>query len=308
MDYDWLFVYDELYYYGPDGRLRRSIKHAGHRQNTLLLTVEPPNIKSYSRAYIRQFGWVLTSQPAWALPHSHRIYSQPALLWFYGAANGLRYNAMRAAYPDAKTKMVSTVCSSKKQWHTLHYRRYHFTQSLKRQLPELEVFGHGVRPMHDKSEALDDYKYHVAVENYIGPHHWTEKLADAFLAACLPFYAGCPNAAEYFPPESFIPIDIRNPHITAKIIRKAIEDNEYEKRLPHILRARQLVLEQYNVFAVLSREIQARHSTAAKPTTPPLLRSRKHLRRRPDIAIIDAWDKLRLRLRTLICSALDRDA
>ena len=80
-----------------------------------------------------------------------------------------------------------------------------------------------------KADALDPYRYHLAVENYIGPHYWTEKLADAFLGYTLPFYCGAPNAADYFPEESFIPIDINNFDGALETIRRAIADKEYEK-------------------------------------------------------------------------------
>lgn len=296
-DFDWIFVYDEVKYRDADNRIRTSLIHHCNPKNSILLTVEPPNIKSYGRAYTKQFGWVLTSQPPWALPHNGRIYSQPALLWFYGAHNGITLNTMKSSYPDHKTGLISTVCSYKKQWHTLHRKRFHFIRKVKEELPELDVFGRGIRPIHDKSEALDEYRYHIAIENYFGPHHWTEKLADAFLGACLPFYAGCPNAADYFPADSFIPIDIRDPAGAVNIISNAIRENAYEKRLPSILEARRRVLEQYNLFAVLSREIEARHSNEPRPTTPQVLLSRVQLRKRLDIAIMDLYDKTRLRLR-----------
>jgi hypothetical protein len=301
-DYDWLFVYDELS--NDNGKMKSVACHC-NKQNTILLTVEPPNIKSYGRAYTKQFGWVLTSQPQWALHHPGRIYSQPALLWFYGLNSGVCYDTMKSKIPSNKTKIISTVCSSKKQWHTLHHKRFYFTQKMKSSLPELEVFGHGVKTVFDKSQALDDYKYHIAVENYIGKHHWTKKLADAFLGATLPFYAGCPNAADYFPAESFIPIDIYNPKKAAAIIRKAIEDNEYEKRLPYILEARRLVLEEYNLFAVLSNEIQARHQVLHKPDNPAMMLSRRMLRKRLDIALVDLYDKIRLKIIS-ICNLIYR--
>ena len=295
-DFDWIFVYDELPAQSAivtDGVLT----HTCNPKNTILLTVEPPNIKAYGRAYTEQFGWVLTSQPASTLPHPGRIYSQPALVWFYGLDNKLKYNDMHV--PNSKTQLISTVCSSKQQRHTLHHRRFNFVQSLRQNLPELEVFGRGVKPVKDKSEALDDFKYHIAVENYIGLHHWTEKLADAFLGACLPFYAGAPNAADYFPPESFIPIDIRDPAGAATIIQQAIAENAYEKRLPYILEARRLVMEKYNMFAVISREVETRHCSE-KPTKPQKLRSRLRLRRRPDVALMDVYDKTRMRIRSFL--------
>ena len=43
------------------------------------------------------------------------------------------------------------------------------------ELPELDIFGHGVNPMNDKAEALDPYRFHIAVENHVYDHHLTEK-------------------------------------------------------------------------------------------------------------------------------------
>ncbi len=297
-DYDWLVVYDE---FPPLNNERRSIRTeelSCPSQNTLLITVEPSNIKSYGRSYTRQFGWILTSQPEWALPHPGRIYSQPALLWFYYANHRHSYNEMAANPPLDKTQTIATVCSNKQQRHTVHNQRYEFTHALKRQIPELEIFGRGIQPIEDKSEALDSYKYHIAIENFIGEHHWTEKLADPFLGACLPFYYGCPNATDYFPPESFIPIDINNVDEAAEIIRQAIANNEYEKRLPHILEARRRVMEEYNLFAVLAREVEERNVPKNTPEErQQTILSRRALRKRPAVLVADLFDKALLRIR-----------
>jgi hypothetical protein len=104
-------------------------------------------------------------------------------------------------------------------------------------------------------------------------------LADPFLGFALPFYAGCPNASEYFPAGSFVPIDPRDFEGALAIIRSVIENDEYEKRLPAILEARQLILEEYNLFAVLSREIERLHQTGEIKSAQILCRKafwRKH--------------------------------
>ncbi len=259
-DYDWLVVYDDLPPVAGERFSQRQERLPGSRHNSLLITSEPSSIKSYGSAYVSQFGHVLTSQEPWALKHPQRIYAQPAMQWFYGVADDhLRdYDSLLAHVPTDKTGVISTVCSNKKQRHTLHQRRYGFTQELKALLPELEIFGRGVQAIDDKAEALDSYQYHITIENQIAPHHWTEKLADAFLGATLPFYHGCPNAADYFPEESFIPIDVFDTSGSYEIIARAIRDGEYQRRLPHILEARRRVLTEYNIFAVLAREIAAR--------------------------------------------------
>lgn len=261
-EYDWLVVYDDLPpLQGERFSLRKEILKCP-QQNTILVTTEPYSIKTYGSTYASQFGWVLTSQEDWALPHPNRIYSQPALHWYYGLGRDhqISYDSLASMSPN-KSKTISTVCSSKKQKNTLHNQRYRFTQKLKEQIPELEIFGHGVRKMDDKALSLDAYRYHIAIENYIGEHHWTEKLSDSFLGFTLPFYCGCTNVEDYFPKESFIYIDIFNVDKSAKIIKDAIQNNEYETRLPFIIEARRRVLEEYNLFAVLAKEINLRHST-----------------------------------------------
>lgn len=256
--YDWLVVYEDVPPEGGGDKYQAFEQLACPQEQTLLVTTEPSSIKCYGKAYTSQFGHVLTSQEPWALPHPNRIYSQPALRWFYGVGrNHVRtLDEMIAHPPIDKTRLISAASSSKRQRHTLHNKRYRFVTALKKRMPELDVYGHGIRAMDDKAESLDPYRYHIAIENHIGLHHWTEKLSDAFLGLTLPFYCGAPNAAEYFPPESFIPIDIDDHEGSHRLISDSVRSHEYERRLPAIQEARSLVLHQYNLMAVLSRHIE----------------------------------------------------
>lgn len=293
-DYDWLVVYNDL----PDiSGLEEKLPCP--RRHTILTTTEPSTIKAYGNDFTAQFGYVLTSQAAWALPHPNRIFSQPALHWFYGLGKKrmLGYDEMYHNPPLEKTKVLSTVCSNKQQKHTLNYRRYKFTWALKEKIPQMDVYGLGVHPIDDKAEALSAYRYHLAIENFIGEHHWTEKLSDAFLGATLPFYVGCPNAGDYFPEESFIPVDLGDVDGSSEIILRAISDNEYERRLPHILEARRLVFEKYNIFSVLAREIEQRHYGTEGGASGGIIYSRRMLRKKhPWVAFRHVWEKARLRI------------
>lgn len=261
-DYDWLVVYNDI---PPSGDERFPMNKellACPASNTLLITNEPSNIKTYGNKFTRQFGHVLTSQETWALPHHDRIYSQPALKWFYGASSsGFRSWRKMHDHMPQKTRSISTVCATKKHMTTVHKRRNRFTDRLKAKLPEMDIYGRGIRPMDDKAEAIDDYFYHLAVENYIGKHHWTEKLSDCFLGLALPIYAGCTNITDYFPEESLVPINIFQEQEAIEKIMKVVHDNEYSARLPAILEARRRVLEEYNFFAVISGIIEKRHQT-----------------------------------------------
>ena len=86
-----------------------------------------------------------------------------------------------------KTRTISTVCSIRQGRLTLHYKRYNFTNKLKDRIPELDIYGHGVKTMNDKAEALDAYQYNIVIEDHVYRHHLTEKLPDAFLGYTLPF-------------------------------------------------------------------------------------------------------------------------
>src|SRR5512135_2723707 len=279
-EYDWLVVYNEIPATGG-GRGAGFEELACPAAHTMLTTTEPSSIKTYGRAYTDQFGCVLTSQAAWALPHPDRIFSQPALHWFYGGGETKEtpFDEMLAHPPTNKTRQLSMVYSGKQQWHTLHRKRHRFMLRMIEAFPDIGLYGRGAAPLDDKAEALDAYRYHIAIENFIGEHHWTEKLADAFLGLTLPFYCGCPNAADYFPPESFIPIDIDRPDEAVRIIRRAIENQEYEKRLPAIQEARRRVMYEYNFFAVVAREIRKRHDPAVQPAGDRTIYSRHALRR-----------------------------
>jgi hypothetical protein len=293
--YDWLVVYDDLPPV-PVGKFKHWIEPlACPRENTLLITTEPSSIKIYGRGFLRQFGHVLTSQEPWAIQHPGAIYRQAGLIRFYeGEHDHILQNP-----PLNKTASFSTVCSSKRQRHTLHNARFQFTQRLKAALPELEIFGHGVRPIARKNDALDSYRYHLAIENHIAPHHWTEKLADAFIGHCLCFYHGAPNAADYFPPDSFIPINIHHFEESLARIQSAITNNEYEKRLPAIREARRLALTRWSTFPQLAEIIQSIPATAAAPGSAPSAIFSRHGWRasHPAHALGYVCEKLAARLR-----------
>lgn len=288
-EYDWFVAYDDL---PPESaaaqqsklRMRTEIL-ACPWEHTLLITAEPSTIKVYSHDFLAQFGRILTSQEHWAISHPNVIFTQPALRWFYGVpfdpqrGRILGFDELCANIPLEKQHCLSTVTSSKRMSYTTHRLRYDFVQRLSCTMPEFDLFGRDIRPINDKAEALDSYRYHLAIENFIGMHHWTEKLADAFLGCTLPIYYGATNASDYFPPESFIAVDIADFDGTVDIIRRVMSNNEYERRLPHILEARRRVLYEYNIFSVINREISRQHNPAHAVQERGVILSRHAIRR-----------------------------
>ena len=262
--YDWLVVYDDL---PPKKRERLPVnveQLVCPPENTVLLTYEPASVKFYGQDYVDQFALVLTSHEEDALQHRNRHACPPVGVWYYGGLAAMRAHPT----PPKKSKNLSCFHSPKRQKHTLHRARHNFMKELIAELgADIDVYGKNFQPVQHKQAGMDDYRYHLAVENHIGAHHWTEKLSDCFLAYNLPFYVGCTRYMDYFPPESVIPLDIRQPQAALKIIREAMANNEYEKRLPAIIEARRRVIERYNLGNVLSAAILAERER--RDATPP---------------------------------------
>lgn len=291
-NYDWLVVYDDLPRDKPEERL------ACPKSNTHLLTGEPSSITDYGKHFLAQFGHVLTSQEPWALKHPNIIRRQPGLLWFYGGADERgTYDHLVSTPPPVETKLISTVCSTKAMRHTLHSLRLEFTKRLKQDLPELDVFGYGMGHLENKADAISPYRYHLVIENHSCPHHWTEKLADAYLGYSLPIYFGCTNVADYFPPDSFIQIDIRDYSAARATIEQTLLNDDYPRRLPAVIEARRRVLHDYATFPQLARLITARHlakSDSAPVESGIILRGRHAARARaPFSGLLDLFEKAR---------------
>lgn len=287
-EYDWVVVYDEM----PTedaGTFRNGAEvlrcPAGH---TILLTVEPISIKDYGIAYPRQFGCVLTNQPLSLFPGCHAVLGEGYYKWFYGKG---WQEVVAQQEPPEKTELLSVVCSSKQQKHTEHHRRFELIRELSQRFPELAWYGHGVRKIDHKYDALDPFRYHIAIENHIAPHHWTEKIIDALLAWCLPFYVGDPELESVLPPDSFIRIPLDDSAEAERIIRSAIQNGEREKRLPAIREARELLLTRYNTWAQIAKVIES--GDVGEPKNSGRLISRHALRRNPLVAIRDGWRRFR---------------
>jgi hypothetical protein len=271
-NYDWLVVIDDVSRKSsaPPERLACADQH------TLLVTTEPPTITHYGRAFTGQFAHVLTSQDEQSLPHPNRIHSHTGNLWF----NGHDFDEIQKINFNKKTADISTVCSSKRQKHTIHNARYEFTQRLKQQLPLLEIFGHGVRSIEHKYEALDNYRFHLAIENHVATHHWTEKLADPFLSGAIPIYYGCPNVSDYFPDDSYLAIDINKPDEALNAIKELISDpDNHTRRLGALREAQRLILHDYNLMAMLANLISNQFKATQAISGRPLY-GRKQMRAR----------------------------
>ncbi|MGA0899774.1 MAG: glycosyltransferase family 10 domain-containing protein [Luteolibacter sp.] len=276
--YDWLVVVDDISRKlgAPTENLKCADSH------TLLVTTEPPTITCFGQAFCSQFHQVLTSQSEEALPHPRRIYSHTGNFWF----NGHRFSEFDEQALPSKSKTLSTVCSSKQQKYTIHNDRYQFSQWLRREIPEMDMYGHGSNYVEQKYDALDPYKFHLAIENYRGLHHWTEKLADPYLSGCFPIYYGCANVGDYFPQDSYLEIDINDRKSSLDSIRGIISDHSFHaSRTEALLEARRRVLYDYNMMHIVEKMVVEQFDPSLKPSGRPLFNRKQMRLRRPGDAL-----------------------
>lgn len=133
-----------------------------------------------------------------------------------------------------------------------HRKRMEFYNAIYKKMSNLDVYGRGFTPIETKEPYLVKYKYGISIENGYEKYMYSEKVLDIWLSYGLPFYYGGYGLAEFFPPESFIWIDINDPDRAIAIMQQAIKNKEWEKRLPAIKQARQLILHKYNRLARLA--------------------------------------------------------
>lgn len=238
--------------------------------NTVFITGEPPDQRTYPQKYLNQFSKIITCHSK--IRHTNVSLTQQSLPWHVGwnkdqlednPTNVIGYDQFKRMSSLPKDKLISVVCSSQ---HRLpgHQLRLNFLNKLRKHFgPDLDVFGRGIRPVNDKWEAISPYKYHIVMENSFIADYWTEKLSDAYLGFAFPLYYGCPNIHEYFDSDSMKTININDWKGSIHLIEDVINSDTYQNSLPAIAEARNKVLDKYNIFAMLA-DLFNKHSFDTK--------------------------------------------
>jgi hypothetical protein len=71
---------------------------------------------------------------------------------------------------------------------------------------------------------------------------------DAIVGECLCFYWGCSNIDTFIDPRCFIRLNLNNFSDSVEIIREAIQNNEWEKRIEYIRKEKQKIINHYTLF------------------------------------------------------------
>lgn len=97
-------------------------------------------------------------------------------------------------------------------------------------------------PIPNKQDALLDY-------------YFTEKINDCFLCYTIPLYYGCTNVDKFFPPQSYIKINLGDIKSTARIINEELSKSDYQERLPYLQEAREAVIKKHHYQNLFENEI-----------------------------------------------------
>lgn len=222
----------------------------------------------YGKKFLSQFGIVVAQRPR---PTWYRdgkwVESHGGLEWWYGFAQDKQKSSERvitknwqdllqSPHKNKSPEKILSVIASRQHRTAQQQLRVAFVDELAKdkELGDmLDIFGSKRQFIADKAAGLEKYKYHIALENSLIPHYWTEKLADPLLAECFVFYAGAPNVADYFDTASITAIDISRPRDAIALIKRTIKSGAYEKNLPAIKANKKRLMMAENLFNLIWR-------------------------------------------------------
>jgi len=171
------------------------------------------------------------------------------------------FDQLRTVSIHAKSRQLSWITSNINVMAG-HRRRLEFLARLQKGLT-FDLYGRGFRRVYDKWDVLAPYRYSIAFENMCAPYYFTEKLMDCYVCETMPIYIGDPQITNFFPKESLQVVDPGAPDVVDQI-RAIVGSNAWSSNRDAILEAKRRVLNEYNVFAMLSRLI----SEGARPAGP----------------------------------------
>lgn len=181
--------------------------------------------------------------------------------WIYPGPHGgigLSYDHLAKESRPPKTKSISCVQTDKQMTPT-HVARKAFIAKCSESFA-IDIYGsidcsNCTLKDNDKKNALDDHRYSLAFDNQITiKDFFGTQFTDALLRWTVPIYGGGADLEKYFPPKSFIKIDPFDLKYVDEV-KKIIENEDYEGRIEDVNKARDLILNKYNIWPTIKKVI-----------------------------------------------------
>lgn len=227
---------------------------------TVVFQMEPWCGEEHQTWGVKTWGeWAEPDEAKFLHVRTHRKYVNTAFWQLRSTYHDLKTG------PIVKTKVLSTICSSK-YFDPGHIKRVDFLKYIEQKKDDtvqVDIYGYenpfgfagykGPHPPGYKDAAILPYKYCFLAENNREHNFMTEKIWEPLLAESLCFYWGCPNLSDAVDPRAYVPLDLDDFEKSFHTMKEAILNREWEKRLEIIRREKQKVLEHYQFFPTLER-------------------------------------------------------
>jgi hypothetical protein len=99
------------------------------------------------------------------------------------------------------------------------------------------------------------YKYHFNADNVREQNSFSERITKSLAMECLLFYDGCTNLESFIDPRAFIRVNLDDQEQALHIIKNAIENDEYSKRIDIIKQEKKKVLDNLNIMELTYKGI-----------------------------------------------------
>lgn len=178
----------------------------------------------------------------------------------------LNYNEIKNLEYDDKFDKLSSICSSL-YFDEGHIKRVDFLKFLEEKGDiDLDIYGYDNDhsftnyrgPLHhyvDKSKGIIPYKYYFMMENNFEKNFITEKIWEPIICESLVFYYGCSNLDEYINKDAYVLLDINDFEKSYNIIKKAIQEDWWSKRIDIIKQEKLKILDELGFFPVIKNII-----------------------------------------------------
>ena len=150
-----------------------------------------------------------------------------------------------------KTKMISMVASPKK-FAFGHALRHSVAEQFKE---HIDLYGGALgsrrigKTTWDKSEALNDYRFQIVIENDKYETYYTEKLTDCFATGTIPVYWGAPDIGDIFNKDGIIEL---TPDFDPKMLTKELYESKIEAVKDNFNRVKDLLSADDQLFKLIN--------------------------------------------------------
>jgi hypothetical protein len=245
------------------------------RDTSLLSRIPPSNVigfimePSWTNSWDRNIGaycgkvyfhdeWLLDQN----IINIDRFISHPSLMMYHMSNDYIEKYISQTFNKSKRISMIVSKSVINNDNVKLYSARMKLANKILQSDLPIDIYGNGWETCGDsrikggldnKAGGLIDYQYSIAVENSSEKNYLTEKFIDCVLCDTVPIYYGCPNAANIYDINTFISLDLFNDNVINQL-RNIIENDNYEKRVDYLNKAKLYYYNNYNIYNILLRE------------------------------------------------------